>query len=129
MDSTLIANCVSHKSIRRKDSPDDDNSDGVGRNAEGNVYGEWRRKGTHASRNDPRALLVSKSDGMTTLPSYAAHTLIENRHGPLVDAEFTQMARTAEREEAFDIAIALKPDVTLGTQARGGTTPGASCRT
>ena len=114
VDGTLIAAWASHKSVRRKDGSDDDNSDGVGRNAGRHFHGERRSNKTHASRTDPQALLASKSDGMASRPSYAAHTLIENRHGLLVDAELTQATGTAEREAAFDMAIGLKPGSTLG---------------
>lgn len=114
VDGTLIAAWASHKSVRRKDGSDDDNSDGVGRNAARQFHGERRSNETHASRTDPEALLASKSSGMATRPSYTGHTLIENRNGLLVNAELTPATGTAERDAAFDMAIGLKAGATLG---------------
>lgn len=114
VDGTLIAAWASHKSVRRKDGSDDDNSDGVGRNAARQFHGERRSNETHASRTDPEALLASKSRGMATRPSYTGHTLIENRNGLLVNAELTPATGTAERDAAFDMAIGLKAGATLG---------------
>jgi transposase len=100
VDGTLIAAWASQKSVRRKDGDDDDNPDGVGRNAGRNFHGEKRSNETHASRTDPEALLASKNNGIAARPSYAGHTLMENRNGLIVDAELTSATGTAERETA-----------------------------
>jgi hypothetical protein len=80
VDGTLIAAWALQKSVRRKDG-NDDNPDGVCRNAGRNFHGEKRRNTMHASRTDPEALLASKSDGMAARPSYVGDTLMENRNG------------------------------------------------
>lgn len=114
VDGTLIAAWASQKSVRRKDGNDDDNPDGVGRNAGRNFHGEKRSNETHASRTDPDALLASKSHGIAARPSYAGHTLMENRNGLIVDAELTAATGTAERETAADLASGLRAGSTLG---------------
>ena len=62
VDGTLIAAWASHKSVRRKDGSDDDNCDGVGRNAGRHFHGERRSNETHASRTRklPRQVDSSK---------------------------------------------------------------------
>jgi transposase len=114
VDGTLIAAWASQKSVRRKDGDDDDNPDGVGRNAGRNFHGEKRSNETHASRSDPEALLASKSNGIAARPSYAGHTLMENRNGLIVDAELTSATGTAERETAVSMAGSLRAGATLG---------------
>jgi hypothetical protein len=114
VDGTLIAAWASQKSVRRTDGDDDDNPDGVGRNAGRNFHGEKRSNKTHASRTDPEALLASKSNGIAARPSYAGHTLMENRNGLIVDAELTQAPGTAERETAAAMAGGLRAGATLG---------------
>ena len=114
VDGTLIAAWASQKSVRRKDGSDDDNPDGVGRNAGRNFHGEKRSNQTHASRTDPEAMLATKSQGMATRPSYTGHTLMENRNGLLIDAELTLATGTAERDTAIDMATGLKDGATLG---------------
>jgi transposase len=114
VDGTLIAAWASQKSVRRKDGSDDDNPDGVGRNAGRNFHGEKRSNETHASRTDPEAMLATKSGGMATRPSYTGHTLMENRNGLLVDAELTLATGSAERDTAIDMATGLNDGATLG---------------
>jgi transposase len=114
VDGTLIAAWASHKSVRRKDGSDDDNPDGVGRNAGRNFRGEKRSNKTHASRTDPEALLASKGQGMGSRPSYTGHTLMENRNGLLVNADLTLATGTAERDAAIDMATGLNCGATLG---------------
>lgn len=69
---------------------------------------------SHAWRTDPEALIASKSHGIAARPSYAGHTLMENRNGLLLDAELTQATGTAERAAAADRARALRTGATLG---------------
>lgn len=114
VDGTLIAAWASQKSVRRKDGSDDDNADGVGRNAGRNFHGEKRSNDTHSSRTDPEAMLATKSRGMATRPSYMGHTLMENRNGLLVNAELSLATGTAERETAIDMATELRVGATLG---------------
>lgn len=114
VDGTLIAAWASQRSVRRRDGSDDDNPDGVGRNASRNFHGETRSNKTHASRTDPEALLASKGQGMGARPSYTGHTLMENRNGLLVNAELTLATGTAERDTAIDMAAGLNSGATLG---------------
>jgi transposase len=114
VDGTLIAAWASQKSVRRKDGSDDDNPDGVGRNAGRNFHGEKRSNETHASRTDPEALLARKSNAAPSRPSYAGHVLMENRNGLVVAAELTPATGTAERDAALDLSVGLKPGSTLG---------------
>jgi hypothetical protein len=114
VEGTLIAASASHKSVRRKGGSDDDNPDGVGRNAGRNFHGEKRSNKTHASRKDPEALLSSTGQGMEARPSYTGHTLMENRNGLLVDADLTLATGTAERDAAIDMATELSSGATLG---------------
>lgn len=114
VDGTLIAAWASQKSVRRKDGSDDDNPDGVGRNAGRNFHGEKRSNKTHVSRTDAEALLASKSHGIAARPSYAGHALMENRNGLLMDAELTPATGTAERDAAVEMALVLKSGATVG---------------
>jgi transposase len=114
VDGTLIQGWASQKSIRRKDGSDDDDPDGVGRNAGRNFHGESRSNKTHASRTDQEALIARKGNSVPAAPSYAGHVLIENRHGLLVDAELTQATGTAERDAALEMSSALRAGATLG---------------
>jgi transposase len=114
VDGTLIQGWASQKSIRRKDGSDDDDPDGVGRNAGRNFHGERRSNKTHASRTDQEALIARKGNSVPAAPSYAGHILIENRHGLLVDAELTQATGTAERDAALEMSSALRAGATLG---------------
>ena len=54
VDGTLIAAWASHKSVHLRDGLDDDNLDGVGRNAGRNFHSEKRSNKTHASARTPR---------------------------------------------------------------------------
>lgn len=123
VDGTLIAAWASQKSVRRKDGDDDDNPDGVGRNASRNYHGEKRSNSTHASRTDPEALLARKGNTHPTRPSYLGHILMENRNGLVRDADLTQATGTAERETALVFAAQLKPGSSLGAD-RGYDTRG-----
>lgn len=114
VDGTLIQGWASQKSIRRKDGSDDDDPDGVGRNAGRNFHGESRSNKTHASRTDQEALIARKGNSVPAAPSYAGHILIENRNGLLVDAELTQATGTAERDAALEMSSALRAGATLG---------------
>jgi transposase len=114
VDGTLIAAWASHKSVRRKDGDDDDNPDGVGRNAGRNFHKETRSNDTHASRTDPEAFLARKGNTHPTRPSYLGHVLMENRNGLLVDAELTQATGYGEREAAIGMVQGLGAGATLG---------------
>lgn len=96
VEGTLIADWASHKSGRRKDGDDDDNPDGMRPSSGRDFHGEKRSNETHESRTDSEALLVRKGNTHSARPSYAAHILMVNRNGLLVDAELTQATGGAE---------------------------------
>ena len=100
VDGTLIEAWASLKSFRRKDGSDND-PDGPGRNAERGFHKEKRSNETHQSTTDPEARLYKKSDGQPAKLCYIGHTLMENRHGLVVDATLTVATGTAEREAAL----------------------------
>ena len=62
--------------------------------------GEKRSNATHASTTDPESRLAKKGKGKEARLSFAAHALMENRHGLLVDFLVTTATGTAERETA-----------------------------
>jgi hypothetical protein len=75
----------------------------------------WQRDGLGSCvAVDAEALLASKSNGIAARPSYAGHTLMENRNGLIVDAELTPATGTAERETAVRMAGGLRAGATLG---------------
>lgn len=103
VDGTLIEAWASMKSFRPKDEDrsdrptlDDDKS-----NPTVNFRGERRKNETHCSTTDPEALLMRKAKGKEARLSYAAHVLMENRHGLLVDLRVTRATGDAEREAAI----------------------------
>jgi len=98
VDGTLLDAAASQKSFR----PRDDDRDGRGGgNAEVNFRGETRRNDTHASTTDPDARLAKRGPGREAKLSYAAHLLIENRHGLIVDTAVTSADGYAEVEAAI----------------------------
>jgi transposase len=97
VDGTLLEAWASLKSYRPRD--DEDPPTGGGRNPEVDFRGQRRRRETHVSRTDPDALLLKKGKQAAKL-SYLGHLLTENRHGLVVDVEFTPATGRAEREAA-----------------------------
>lgn len=97
VDGTLLEAAASHKSFRRRD----DRRDGDGGNAGVDFHGERRRNDTHASTTDPDARLAKKAAGREAKLSYAAHLLMENRHGLIVDTAVTTADGYAEVEAAL----------------------------
>jgi transposase len=101
VDGTLIEAWASLKSFQpksskgRKPPPDDPGNPSV------DFHGEKRSNDTHASTTDPEAKLARKSDGTTAKLSFAAHSLMENRHGLLVDFRVTEANGKAERATAL----------------------------
>ena len=104
VDGTLIEAWASIKSFRRKDGNDNDH-EGPGRNAERSFRKEKRSNQTHESTTDPEARLYKKGDGQPAKLCYMGHALMENRHGLAVEGGASQASGTAERDEAWSIAI------------------------
>ena len=84
---------ASHKSLRRKDGSDDDQSPDDWR-------GQSRSNDTHASTSDPDSRLYRKSNGIAAQLCYLGHVLTDNRHGLVVNVRASQANGRAEREEA-----------------------------
>jgi transposase len=116
VDGTLIDAWASLKSFKkssddRRDPPDDPGNPTV------NFHGERRSNATHASTTDPESKLMRKGRGREARLSYAAHALMENRNGLLVDFRVTQATGVAEREAALAMIDARKErdaPITLG---------------
>jgi len=98
VDGTLIQAWASQKSFRRKDGEDEPPE--PGRNRARDFRGETRVNETHASTTDPDARSYKKSRGAASRLAYLGHTLMENRHGLVVDAQVSLATGRAEREVA-----------------------------
>ncbi len=72
------------KSFRAKDGSGEPSA--PGRNGERNFKNEPRSNETHASTTDPEARLYRKDVGRESRLCFMGHALMENRHGPVVDA-------------------------------------------
>lgn len=71
------------------------------RNAELDFRGQKRSNATHASITDPEARLYRKSPGTGASLCFIGHTLMENRHGLIVQTEITRADGHAERRAAL----------------------------
>ncbi len=101
VDGTLIEAWASLKSFRPKgEKPSDRPTDGDPSNPTVDFHGEKRRNETHQSTTDPESRLMRKAKGKEAKLSFAAHALMENRNGLLVDLRVTPATGTAETEAA-----------------------------
>lgn len=105
VDGTLIEAWASLKSFKKKDEKRDPPDDPGNPNVD--FKGEKRTNDTHASTTDPEAKLARKGDGKEARLSYAAHGLMENRNGLLVDLALTEANGTAERDAALEMVTEL----------------------
>jgi transposase len=104
VDGTLIEAAASLKSFRPKDEPPGQGSaGGTSSNRWVNFHGEKRSNATHQSTTDPEALLAKKGTGREARLAYAAHALMENHNGLLVDFQLTQATGTAERDAVTEL--------------------------
>lgn len=120
VDGTLIEAWASVKSFKKKDGSNDDPPDDPG-NPTVNFHGEKRSNETHESTTDPESRLATKGKHQAAKPSFAAHVLMENRHGLCVDVELTQANGFAERQAALamldrQVGRGMRPR-TLGADA------------
>lgn len=113
VDGTLLEAAASQKSFRRRD---DDRAGPDGGNADVNFHGETRRNDTHQSTSDPDARLAKKGPGREAKLSYAAHLLVENRHGLIVDTAVTAADGYAE----VDAAITMLGELPQGRRLTVG---------
>jgi transposase len=100
VDGTLIEAAAALKSLRpiEEGEGEEPPASGGGRNPDVDFHGERRGNESHRSTTDPEARLARKGRGKEARLCYAGHTLIENRHGLIVETELTQASGTAERE-------------------------------
>lgn len=108
VDGTLIEAWASMKSFRpkseeRHEPPDDPGNPTV------DFHGEKRSNETHESTTDADARLARKGKGKEAKLAFAAHALMENRNGLVVDVRLTHATGTAEREAALEMLKANKP--------------------
>lgn len=105
------------KSERRNRGGKGPDSRGGGRNAEVAFHGQKRSNETHESKTDPEAKLFRKGNGQTARLSYAAHALMENRNGLLVDFRVSEANGSAERDTALVMLVDELPgskSITVG---------------
>lgn len=116
VDGTLLEAWASMKSFQPKDSNDNDDSEGSGRNPSVNFRGKKRTNDTHRSTSDPDARLYKKSEGQQSKLCYIGHALMENRNGLVMDTAVTHATGTAEREAAVEMIdqIPGKHRITIG---------------
>lgn len=105
VDGTLLQAWAAHKSFVKKD--DRDPPAGKGRNAERDFRGESRKNDTHASTTDPDSRLYKKTSGSESRLCYLGHSVMENRHGLIVNAEVSIASGTAERDTALTLLSKL----------------------
>ena len=101
VDGTLLEAWASHKSFRPRQGGESAPPDGDPGNPTVDFHGEKRSNQTHRWRTDPDALLAKKSQGKEAKLSYAAHVLIENRNGLIVETELTPAHGRAEEDAAL----------------------------
>jgi transposase len=121
VDGTLLEAAASQKSFRRRD---DDRGDSDGGNAGVDFRGDRRRNDTHQSTTDPDARLAKKGVGREAKLSYAAHLLIENRHGLIIETAVTAADGYAE----IDAAITMLGELPQGARVTVGADKGYDAR-
>jgi transposase len=101
VDGTLIESWAAVKSMRRRDGSDE--PPGPGRNPTVNWHGEKRSNESHVAPKDPQAKLFCKGKGQAAKLCYMGHTLMDHRHGLIVDVEVTEADGYAERATALKL--------------------------
>jgi transposase len=99
-DGSLLEAWASVKSFK---PVEDDHAPGGGKNPDVDFHGQRRSNATHRSVTDPEALLMRKSNAHPAKLQYAAHVLMENRSGLIVDTELSAATGTAERDTAIEL--------------------------
>lgn len=116
VDGTLIEAWASLKTFLPKDeAPKKDDDDKSDHNRWVDFKGEKRSNETHASKTDPESKLYTKSGGQAAKLQFMGHVTMENRNGLVVDTRLSQATGTAERDASVEMAMALKPGSTLGS--------------
>jgi transposase len=103
VDGTLIEAWASLKSFRRKDGSDKQGPPDDPGNPTVNFHGEKRSNETHESSTDPESRLARKGYGKEAKLCYAAHALMENRNGLVVDMRISEANGRAEPATALEM--------------------------
>jgi len=106
VDGTLIEAWASLKSFREKGAPPE--AGGKGGNPWADFKGEKRANDTHESRTDPEAKLIRKGAGKEAKLCFAAHAVMENRNGLLMDLKVTPAVGAPEGPTAVGQLADLK---------------------
>lgn len=115
VDGTLIEAWASLKSFRpRTESKDDKEPPEDRGNPDVNFKGEKRKNDTHASTTDPEAKLHRKGLGKEAKLCFAAHALMENRNGLLLDLKVTTAGTAAEWDAGAELIRGLPKGATIG---------------
>jgi transposase len=99
VDGTLIEAAASLKSFVPKDRADKRDDDPGNPTVE--FHGQKRGNATHQSTTDPEARLYRKGKGKEARLYFAAHALMENRHGLLSDIVLSGVTETTEPKAAL----------------------------
>jgi len=116
VDGTLLEAWASAKSFRPKAGGGKPPTDDDPGNPSVDFKGEKRSNQTHRSTTDPDALLAKKAKGKEAKLSYAAHVVVENRHGIIVETELTPAHGRSEEDAALLMVERLpgRRRITLG---------------
>lgn len=106
VDGTLLEAWASQKSFQPRSGPTGPDDQDPG-NPTVSFRGERRSNATHQSTTDPDARLARKGPGKEAKLSYAAHTLMENRYGFIVNTAVTPADGYAEIDAALTMLSAL----------------------
>jgi transposase len=99
VDGTLIEAAASLKSFVPKEGPDKPEDDPG--NPTVNFHGQKRSNATHQSTTDPESRLYRKGKGKEARLYFAAHALMENRHGLLSDIRVAGVTEMTEPKAAL----------------------------
>jgi len=102
VDGTLVEAWAGHKSFRPKGAKAGKDTDDPG-NPTVDFRGQKRSNKTHESTTDPDARLYRKSFGTESKLCFAAHVLMDNRHGLAVDARLTEANPRSEWEAGLEM--------------------------
>ena len=130
VDGTLLDAWASQKSFRPREGAEGPDDPDRG-NPTVNFHGTRRRNDTHQSTTDPDARLARKGPGHEAKLRYAAHALVDNRHGLIVQTALTAADGYAE----VDGAVAMLGELPQGRRVTVGADTGydtprfvAACR-
>ena len=101
VDGTLLEAWGSQKSFQPKNDSGPSDGGGGTRNPDADFRGQKRSNETHASKTDPDARLARKGKGREAKMSYQGNTLMDNRHGLVVETDVAIVTGTSEVDSAL----------------------------